>query len=92
MKILSFGVIALSLILSACPPPREVPSAGGNPASRQPAVAGTFYPADPKELAKMIDGFLAKAAPPPLENVVALVAPHAGYQYRVRLPRTRMHC
>jgi len=81
MKILSFGVIALSLILSACPPPREVPSAGGNPASRQPAVAGTFYPADPKELAKMIDGFLAKAAPPPLENVVALVAPHAGYQY-----------
>ena len=29
----------------------------------------------------MIDGFLAKAAPPPLENVVALVAPHAGYIY-----------
>ncbi len=29
----------------------------------------------------MIDGFLAKAAPPPLENVVALVAPHAGYLY-----------
>ena len=29
----------------------------------------------------MIDGFLAKAAPPPLENVVALVAPHAGYVY-----------
>ncbi len=29
----------------------------------------------------MIDGFLAKAAPPPLENVVALVAPHAGYPY-----------
>jgi hypothetical protein len=29
----------------------------------------------------MIDGFLAKAATPPLENVVALVAPHAGYVY-----------
>jgi AmmeMemoRadiSam system protein B/AmmeMemoRadiSam system protein A len=29
----------------------------------------------------MIDDFLSKAAPPPLENVVALVAPHAGYQY-----------
>jgi hypothetical protein len=29
----------------------------------------------------MIDGYLAKAAPPPLDNVVALVAPHAGYIY-----------
>jgi AmmeMemoRadiSam system protein B/AmmeMemoRadiSam system protein A len=29
----------------------------------------------------MIDGFLAKAAPAPLENVIALVAPHAGYVY-----------
>jgi len=48
---------------------------------RQPAVAGTFYPADPKELAAMIDGFLSKAAPPPLDNVVAVVAPHAGYVY-----------
>jgi AmmeMemoRadiSam system protein B/AmmeMemoRadiSam system protein A len=48
---------------------------------RQPAVAGSFYPADPKELAKMIDDFLAKAAPPPVDNVVAIVAPHAGYIY-----------
>ena len=29
----------------------------------------------------MVDGFLAKATPPPLTGVVALVAPHAGYQY-----------
>lgn len=29
----------------------------------------------------MLDGFLSKAAPPPLENIVALVAPHAGYPY-----------
>ena len=28
---------------------------------RQPTVAGSFYPADPKELGKMIDGFLARA-------------------------------
>jgi hypothetical protein len=54
---------------------------GQTPKSRQTAVAGTFYPADPAELGKMIDGYLAKAAPPPLDNVVALVAPHAGYIY-----------
>ena len=29
----------------------------------------------------MLDCFLAKAAPAPVENLVALVAPHAGYPY-----------
>lgn len=47
---------------------------------RPPAVAGTFYPADPRELAAAVDGMLAGAkgdgAAP-----VALVAPHAGYVY-----------
>ena len=45
-------------------------------------VAGGFYPADANELAKMIDGFLAQASPPKLEgSLVALVCPHAGYQF-----------
>ncbi len=47
---------------------------------RQPAVAGTFYPASPRELQAQVDGFLAGvknnfAAPK------ALIAPHAGYIY-----------
>jgi len=54
---------------------------GQAPKVRPPAVAGSFYPADPKELGKMLDDFFATAAPPPLDNVVALVAPHAGYIY-----------
>jgi MEMO1 family protein len=48
---------------------------------RPMAVAGSFYPADPAELGRMIDGFLAKATPPALDGVVALVAPHAGYEF-----------
>lgn len=47
---------------------------------RRPAVAGLFYPGDPRVLAAMVDGFLAEGAPleaPPK----ALVAPHAGYVY-----------
>jgi len=44
-------------------------------------VAGQFYPADPRELGKMLDGFLAKAKTPEIKDVVALVAPHAGYVY-----------
>ena len=48
---------------------------------RPAAVAGSFYPADAKELAKMVDGFVAKATPPPVPNLLAIVAPHAGYQF-----------
>ena len=49
---------------------------------RPAGVAGSFYPADPKELSAMIDAMLAQAAPPRIEDpILAVVAPHAGYQY-----------
>lgn len=52
------------------------------PKTRQPAVAGAFYPADARELARTVDDLLAKAAPPALPTApVALVVPHAGYMY-----------
>jgi hypothetical protein len=52
------------------------------PSIRQPAVAGQFYPAQPEELRRMLDDYLAQAAVPPLPgNLVALIAPHAGYIY-----------
>lgn len=48
---------------------------------RPPAVAGSFYPADPAMLKRQIDGFLAASgeAPPPAPKV--LVCPHAGTIY-----------
>ena len=49
---------------------------------RQPAAAGTFYPADAKELARMVDDLLARAKPPTVtEPVTALIVPHAGYVF-----------
>jgi len=49
---------------------------------RPAAVAGAFYPADPQELSQMIDDMLAKATPPPVDGeILAAVAPHAGYPY-----------
>lgn len=48
--------------------------------NRQPAVAGTFYPANPNRLHSMIEGYLQDArtdAVPPK----AIIAPHAGYIY-----------
>jgi AmmeMemoRadiSam system protein B/AmmeMemoRadiSam system protein A len=81
MKILRVSLIALSVAAGLLLVEDALRGGGQAPKIRQPAVAGSFYPADPKELAETIDGFLAKAAPPPLENIVALVAPHAGYVY-----------
>jgi AmmeMemoRadiSam system protein B/AmmeMemoRadiSam system protein A len=52
------------------------------PQVRQPTVADSFYPGDAGELARMVDGFLAKAAPPKLTGpIFAIVSPHAGYEY-----------
>lgn len=56
--------------------------AAGTMRERRPAVAGTFYPSDPGELAAAVDALLAQAVPPELAgDPVALVVPHAGYVY-----------
>ncbi len=50
--------------------------------ARQAAVAGGFYPADPKALSEMIDGMLARVSLPAIDGpILAAVAPHAGYPY-----------
>jgi AmmeMemoRadiSam system protein A len=48
---------------------------------RQPVVAGSFYPAAPDKLAGMIDRDLAQAADAHLENIRAVIVPHAGYPF-----------
>ncbi len=62
-------------------PWQHVHSAGAQKV-RPAGVAGGFYPADPKVLSAMIDDLLAQATPPPIHDpILAVVAPHAGYQY-----------
>ncbi len=49
---------------------------------RNPVVAGSFYPADPVTLRKMVTEFVEAAQPDKLKgDVIALVSPHAGYIY-----------
>ncbi len=61
-------------------------------AVRQPAVAGTFYPADENELMGEVRGYIEKARPDAPDapdmpdtqgamNATAVIAPHAGYFY-----------
>jgi len=45
------------------------------------SLAGRWYPADAGALSKQIDGFFQKATVKPVNNVIALILPHAGYQW-----------
>lgn len=55
---------------------------------RRPAVAGYFYPASTKELSETLKAlFLHKLGPgklppaPPANDLLAIISPHAGYEY-----------
>lgn len=47
---------------------------------RQPAVAGSFYPANPEQLQEMLNTYLDKAQPT-TKAPKAIIVPHAGYIY-----------
>lgn len=50
--------------------------------NRQPAFAGSFYPASPPKLQEDLDKYFAEAIPKQLEGKVrTLIVPHAGYDY-----------
>jgi len=48
---------------------------------RPPAVAGRFYPENPVELRRMIEGFLREVKADGGPAPKAIIAPHAGYVY-----------
>jgi AmmeMemoRadiSam system protein B/AmmeMemoRadiSam system protein A len=53
---------------------------------RRQAWAGQFYPASPGDLSRKIAGLFASVPKPAVEgDVLALVAPHAGYEYSGRI-------
>jgi AmmeMemoRadiSam system radical SAM enzyme/AmmeMemoRadiSam system protein B/AmmeMemoRadiSam system protein A len=55
-----------------------IPAVGSD--VRQPAVAGRFYPADPRELASLVDQCLPRTPSEP-QQWPALMTPHAGLIY-----------
>jgi len=58
--------------------------AGEEPTVWEPQLAGSWYPAGSAALEKMLDGFLAEGAKKAKGvegRPIALIAPHAGYQF-----------
>jgi AmmeMemoRadiSam system radical SAM enzyme/AmmeMemoRadiSam system protein B/AmmeMemoRadiSam system protein A len=62
----------------------RVPRATTGPSVRPPAVAGTFYPAEPGELSRLVDRCLA-GDPVERRSCPAVMVPHAGLIYSGRL-------
>jgi AmmeMemoRadiSam system protein B len=59
---------------------------------RRPAVAGSFYPADPESLRAAVDSLAEGRTPKESPRPRALMVPHAGYVYSGRIAaRTYLH-
>ncbi|MDO8804582.1 MAG: AmmeMemoRadiSam system protein B [Elusimicrobiota bacterium] len=56
-------------------------AAAGGAGAREAVVAGQFYPADKTELAAFVDAALAADIKKPAGEIVAVIAPHAGYEF-----------
>ncbi len=49
---------------------------------RKPVVAGMFYPSDPHELRRAVQGYIGSVDKTRIDGkIVALISPHAGYMY-----------
>ncbi len=68
----------VGLALLVLGPIRELRAADG---IREPAVAGSFYPASADDLRSEVRSFLDRAPQVVQDAPVALIAPHAGYVY-----------
>ncbi|MFB0554704.1 MAG: AmmeMemoRadiSam system protein B [Phycisphaerae bacterium] len=73
--------------ISETPPTREIiPLKKEEPAELpkivlRSSLAGTWYSADAEALAEQIEGFFQKAQVKQINDVIALILPHAGYRY-----------
>ncbi len=81
------GVGLISLAAQSTEPEfvfRSVPSPETLGGTRPPGVAGRFYPDDPADLARLVDGMLAASERRP-EPWPAAMVPHAGLIYSGKL-------
>ncbi len=76
------AILLAAATFPACAGGSEDEMDARNESVRTPVVAGTFYPGDPGQLASTIDGYLDAAETAGVSGeVVAVIAPHAGYVY-----------
>jgi AmmeMemoRadiSam system protein B/AmmeMemoRadiSam system protein A len=87
---------SLAVVAALCCATSDAPASDGNTtthqrseytgqqqgaAVRRATGAGTWYPADPALLKEAVDGYLSTGAPTISGPPIALIVPHAGYEY-----------
>jgi len=90
LAIFSLCIFVL-LFVKACRKKGPAPTEEVEPKKEEPiklaksvlrsSLAGRWYPADAEVLSKQIAGFFEKAEVKPIDNVIAFILPHAGYQF-----------
>lgn len=87
MKIYPIGFISLLMIIpfQSCMSKNYQTHESDTIPDRQPAVAGSFYPARPDSLKAFLKRTFAEAMPSKHEDVIAIVSPHAGYVYSAKV-------
>lgn len=76
-KIKIFVIVITGLLVAAA-------AAGSEKQIFKTTLAGQWYPADANELKKEISGLFQKSDVKPNNDIIALILPHAGYQYSGR--------
>ena len=83
-----FGLLLVSVCKKETPAPSNAEAMVPPEKSAEPAkvvlhssLAGSWYSNDPEALKKQFETFFEKAKPETIENVIALILPHAGYQW-----------
>ena len=81
-----FGLLLVSMCKKETPAPSNAAATAPLEKPAEPAkvvlhasLAGSWYSSNPGELKKQFDTFFEKAKPEKIENVIALILPHAGY-------------
>ncbi len=81
------GVFLYKMYISEAPPTGEIIPLTSEEPTELPknvlrsSLAGTWYSDDAEALAKQIEGFFQKAQVKSINDVIALILPHAGYKY-----------
>jgi AmmeMemoRadiSam system protein B/AmmeMemoRadiSam system protein A len=90
LAILFTSILCILLITSCKKPPADVKETTKSEKEEpvksakivlKSTLAGNWYTADAGTLSKQIEGLFDKAEVKPINNVIALILPHAGYQY-----------
>lgn len=83
-----FSLLLISVCKKETPAPSNAAAKSSSEKPAEPAknvlrssLAGSWYSNDPETLKQQFDSFFEKAKPEKIENVIALILPHAGYQW-----------